>query len=266
MTNKATVIEVVAHKGGVTKTTLAAHLAAGLAARGQRVLAIDTDSQGDLAKVLGMQPADDLYAWLVDKAAPESVVQYVPNEVYSTMDEPSKGELYLLRSSVQTWSIPVKERDPFVMSERIAEIAGVFDTIVIDTAPTLSMLDSAVYLAGDKFLLATECEFLSMSGVHDTMAQIEKFGARRQQYNIGKASSVMGIKPNKFQARTRNHRANIALLELDFPGRVWTPITHGTKWSEAQNFARLIWAYAPGGREAREADEFVNQALAVLHV
>lgn len=259
-------IEIVAHKGGVTKTTLAAHLAAGLAATGQRVLLIDTDSQGDAAKVLGAQVRDGLYAWLVHKAAPESVIDFIPNEVYSTNDAPSLGELYLLPSSVQTWSIPVKERDPFVMSERISELAGIFDTVVIDTAPTLSMLDSAVYLSGDAFILATECEYLSMSGVRDTMEQIQKFGARREKHHVGPASSVLGIVPNKFMARTKNHRANIALLSEDYPGLVWNPITHGTKWSEAQNFSKLIWAYAPGGREANEASAFVRQAMqAVAH-
>jgi hypothetical protein len=106
----------------------------------------------------------------------------------------------------------------------------------------------------------------STSGVRDSMEQIQKFGARREKHNVGPASSVLGIVPNKFMARTKNHRANIALLSEDYPGMVWNPITHGTKWSEAQNFSKLIWAYAPGGREANEASAFVRQAMqAVAH-
>ena len=42
------VVAIINHKGGVGKTTLTANLGAGLAARGQRVLLIDLDSQASL--------------------------------------------------------------------------------------------------------------------------------------------------------------------------------------------------------------------------
>ena len=44
-------------KGGVGKTTMSALLAQAYAARGQRVLAIDTDSNPNLALSLGLDPA-----------------------------------------------------------------------------------------------------------------------------------------------------------------------------------------------------------------
>ncbi len=43
------VVAIINHKGGVGKTTLTANLGAGLAARGQRVLLVDLDSQGSLS-------------------------------------------------------------------------------------------------------------------------------------------------------------------------------------------------------------------------
>lgn len=45
-------------KGGVGKTTLASLLAHGYARRGQRVIAIDTDSSPNLGVSLGLTPAE----------------------------------------------------------------------------------------------------------------------------------------------------------------------------------------------------------------
>ena len=49
-----TVYTVALSKGGSTKTTTAAEIAAALAAAGRRVLAIDLDQQGNLTTRLGL--------------------------------------------------------------------------------------------------------------------------------------------------------------------------------------------------------------------
>ena len=48
------VLAVFNHKGGTAKTTTSVHVAAGLAARGQRVLLVDTDGQGNVATSLAL--------------------------------------------------------------------------------------------------------------------------------------------------------------------------------------------------------------------
>ena len=48
-------IVVLSGKGGTGKTTTAINLAAGLARAGQRVLVVDMDTQGQVAKALGRQ-------------------------------------------------------------------------------------------------------------------------------------------------------------------------------------------------------------------
>ena len=50
-------ITVANQKGGTGKTTIAANLAAGLAARLHPTLAVDLDTQGQLARFLGFDPA-----------------------------------------------------------------------------------------------------------------------------------------------------------------------------------------------------------------
>jgi chromosome partitioning protein len=263
-------IAVVQRKGGVGKTTIAAHLAAGLAARGETVVIIDTDPQGDAARVLDMQPEDGLFNWLTGDRKNTSALDFihpVSPEVYSTMDSPSRGSLYLLPSSSRTFAIPMLVQSPMALSERIAaELAPHVNRIIIDSAPTLSMFDASVYMAGDAFLYVTECEALSASGLRDGLAQLAQYGNHRQAFGLGLPSGVLGIVPNKMRPGTRNHRANIAMMAEEHGGLVWKPISQRTLWSESQNMGRLIWAYAPGSVEANEADEVVNQAQEVLNV
>src|SRR5690606_21336469 len=92
-------IAVTNEKGGVGKSTMAAHIAAGLSLRGRTVLLIDTDPQGHLARLFGMDAEDGLYRLIVEKAGWGDVVREVPEAAYrpaSLADRQAGGGLYLL--------------------------------------------------------------------------------------------------------------------------------------------------------------------------
>ncbi|NJK31913.1 MAG: AAA family ATPase [Deltaproteobacteria bacterium] len=81
-------------KGGVGKSTISTHLAAGMAARGWNVAIVDTDSQGHASLMLGMDEENGLFRLMIDKAPFEEVLRFVPPEHYSPMDNPSRGNLF----------------------------------------------------------------------------------------------------------------------------------------------------------------------------
>src|SRR3954466_5276087 len=94
-------------KGGVGKSTLATHIAAGLSIKGLRVLLIDADAQGHAGLSLGMAKAPGLYDLLARDAEWDQVLR-VPSEAnFAIPGERVTGELWLLPSNVETRVIPM---------------------------------------------------------------------------------------------------------------------------------------------------------------
>jgi chromosome partitioning protein len=254
-------------KGGVGKSTMATHLAAGIATLGYNVALVDTDSQGHCSLMLGMPEENGLFNVMIDKNPIEECMHPVPPENYSTPDFPSRGNLYLLPSSDRTYQIPhmLKPDESFLFLQTMEQVGEMFalDIIVIDTNPTMSLFDGAIYLAADGYIYVTECERLSFDGIQKAIEQMERFGVQRRQY-LGRDSRIIGIIPNKLRADTRNHRHNISRLAEVFPGLVWTPVTLRTIWTEATNAEELVYTYAPSGPEAGDAWRIVERTMKVV--
>jgi chromosome partitioning protein len=258
------VIAVTNRKGGVGKSTVSTHLAAGLATRGYQVAIVDTDSQGHAALMLGMPDENGLYNVMIDKQPMEAALRLVPQEQYSTPDDPARGNLWLLPSSDKTFQIPDRlEPDETFLFVALMDALGEglnLDYIIIDTNPTLSLLDGAIWMAVDGYLYVTECSRLSFDGVNRAIEQLQRFSAQRKKF-LHRDSRVLGIIPNKMRMDTKLHRYNVEKLGEGYPGLVWTPMRLRIAWEEATNNQELMYTYSPGGQEADDAWAIVTRAI-----
>ncbi|MEO1442390.1 MAG: AAA family ATPase, partial [Chloroflexota bacterium] len=201
------VIAVANRKGGVGKSTISVHIAAGLAAKGYTVLLIDTDPQGHAGYSLGVDPSPGLFELMVERKEFKEVLKPISPNRFSVPDNPSVGRLFILPGDEKTSVVPLLEKSPFAFRSRLQEIAGAFHYIIIDTAPTATMFDGSIYMAAGAFLYVTECEALSFDGLNMGLQQIREFSTPRANQNLPQ-NHLLGILPNRFRRGTDNHEHN----------------------------------------------------------
>lgn len=257
------IVTLLNEKGGVGKTTLAFHLAAGLAVIGFRVLAVDADAQSSLTETMGFAQTPGLYDLIVRDQSFRNVLRYVNPEIYEYPRRPVKGQLFLLPSNIETGSIAANSSDALAFARRFAELDATVDFIIVDTSPTPSLLHGAVYMATDAILYPTECEFLSFRGLQNSFQHREDNERYRRQFHFAPIKNL-GIVPTMYRKRTLEHRENLAELKETYGDLVWKPIAQSTVWTESSRVHRSIWNYAPSSSAARQGWYLVKQFMEAM--
>lgn len=131
----AQIIAIANQKGGVGKTTTAVNLAASLAVLKKRVLLIDMDSQGNATMGSGIQKNDLLYS------VTDVLLGEVPIETAITKAEVGYRVLGSNRDLAGVeLAIAEQEGREFILRDAIQQIEDKFDYIIVDCAPSLSLI------------------------------------------------------------------------------------------------------------------------------
>jgi chromosome partitioning protein len=254
------VITLANEKGGVGKTTLAIHIAAGLAIKGARVLLIDADGQGHATFGLGLNKAPSFYDLLIRGAAWADIIRPLAPESYESPNEPSKGFLSVLPGNSETMLIAAKLDNSLALGARLDELHDTFDIVLFDTSPTPSLLHGIVYMATDGIIYPTQCETYSLQALTATYNNLAIFSKQRQRVT-GAAVDALAIVP-MMHKNTVEHNENLNDLRANYGALVAEPIPSRVTWVEASNRRQPIFRYAPKSAAAREAWVLVNGVIA----
>jgi len=242
------VIAVFNHKGGTAKTTTAVHLAAGLALRGQRVLLVDTDGQGNVATSLGTSFERSLYHVIVMRLGyREAIVSARPNLDLVPADETlAAAELYLAGQ---------KQRDR-VLATRFAEARGEYDAVVVDCSPSLSLLNQNALVMADAVLCPVACDYLSLVGVRQVVRTVKQVN-RLLSHRIG----FWGVLPTFFDGRARVCHDALDALRQHFGEVCLEPIRLTHRVKEAPSQGKTLFEYAPTSTAAEDYTRVVERLL-----
>jgi chromosome partitioning protein len=169
----AFVIVLANHKGGVTKTTSTANLAAMLAEAGRRVLIVDCDPQANLSEAFGWSvdiPGERLEDLLED---PGAAWRYAPPVALQPDVMPELSWRERLRIIPSTDALADVGADLPAMAgpghelrlrEVLEPLRDRFDLILLDTPPGLGTLSGIAVLAADGLLIPALAADLDVRG------------------------------------------------------------------------------------------------------
>jgi len=229
----ARVIAVFNHKGGTAKTTTAVSVSAGLADSGQRVLLVDTDSQGNVATSLHLKSERSLYHVIVmGLEYTDAIVTARPNlDVLTANETLAAAELYLSGR---------KNRDR-VLTERLGAARAAYDFIIVDCSPSLNLLNQNALVMSDEVLCPVACDNLSLVGVRQVLRTL-----RHVNQFLRHPVELWGVLPTLYDGRARVCREAHETLQEHFGARCLDPVRHAAKVKEAPSLGKTLFEYAPG--------------------
>lgn len=253
-------------KGGVAKTTLAATLAAGLAMRGQRVMAVDCDPQGTLSIFMGVAKLPGLYQLVVSNINYNRVLLKVPTTFAPVPDT----SLYIVPSDEATMRIyQDTQPDDLVLRRRLLELDQVFDVVILDTPPSPSQFHTVLYMAADYAIYPVELARAGLEGLAASWEHLEN--AQRVRVRLGLPGlSPLAVVPTRCSMNTVLHNDMLLWLVDQYGDLVADPLPHRIAWQEATHTSKSIFAHAleekSAGVAAEEANRFVEKIGELLDV
>lgn len=191
-------------KGGVGKTMLCFNIGGILSQLDYRVLVVDSDLQGNLTNNMGIDRTNidlyttyDIYNIEKEQPAPEQLVLRQPIERLPRLDMIA-GSLFLHKAELKMASVAGREQILLNYLQDHRAFFDQYDYILIDTNPSMSIVNQNAFLASDVILLVSDVSMNAIEGAQLFIALWEE--ARRR---LRRENNIKGFIVNDFDARNK---------------------------------------------------------------
>lgn len=252
------VISLVNQKGGVAKTTTAMALADGFARRGKKVLLIDFDPQGHLTTSYGLT---------------ERNVAYPQAFSFLELDRGAHARKVVLKDNLEiiTSDIGLEEantklamkvgRERYLM-RAINKIDGMYDYVIIDSNPSLSIITINVLTASDYVLIPFKPEYNSLKGVDLLLESVRDVQALKPNLE------VLGFVVTMADSRRTSTKEAIEVIREraeEAGSRVFkSAIRIAVAAADAPSHGKSVFDYAPNSGVADDYEKLCDEILAQL--
>jgi chromosome partitioning protein len=244
-------------RGGVAKTTTSLTLARYLADLGRKVLVIDTDPQGSITPLLGLKPTAHLFDFLIRNYRFEECLTKAHEniEVMCSGRDTTDAEHHILTQVYRE----------FVFEKVFGPHESSYDAIIVDVAPSISLLQTCAMIFCRRVLIPVAMETLSLQGCS---ASINAASVLNTQFRDGSVNvKTVGILPVMVNPRlqmTEMVMRALSQISAAHTVPILPSIRQDVEVVKAAKMKKFLADHAPASRALADYGDAFSQLLEYL--
>lgn len=244
-------------KGGVGKTTTCTNLAAALSLKGQRVLVIDMDPQGNGTMGSGVDKRaleKSVYDLLLGEASFEEVVVKPGADAGEGSYDVLPANRDLAGAEVELVDMPDRDKR---LKNAVKAHLDEYDFVLVDCSPSISLLTLNALCLAQGVIIPMQCEYFALEGLTDLVDTVKSV-----HINKNEDLNTIGLLRVMFDPRISLQVQVSEQLKKHFGKRVFdTVIPRNVRMAEAPSYGVPGVLYDASSKGAKAYMAFADELL-----